>query len=85
MVRDRFEGVYIARSAKEDVLCTRNFAPGCTVYGEKKISVDLPVAMVRGSDQQGSTGEKIEYRQWNPFRSKLGAAILVGKRLFPRL
>lgn len=26
---------------------------------------------------KGSTGEKIEYRQWNPFRSKLGAAILV--------
>ncbi|CBK19645.2 uncharacterized protein [Blastocystis hominis] len=66
----KFEGVYIARSAKEDVLCTRNFAPGCTVYGEKKISVDLP----------GSTGEKIEYRQWNPFRSKLGAAILGGIR-----
>lgn len=40
---NRFEGVYIARSAKEDVLCTRNFAPGCTVYGEKKITVDLPV------------------------------------------
>ena len=27
--------------------------------------------------KQGATGEKIEYRQWNPFRSKLGAAILV--------
>ncbi|KAM7455241.1 hypothetical protein BLSTO_03996 [Blastocystis sp. subtype 1] len=66
----RFKGVYIARSAKEDVLCTRNFAPGCTVYGEKKISVDAP----------GATGEKIEYRQWNPFRSKLGAAILGGIR-----
>lgn len=77
LVRDRFEGVYIARSAKEDVLCTRNFAPGCTVYGEKKISVDLPVAIQRRSNSQGSTGEKIEYRQWNPFRSKLGAAILV--------
>ncbi|KAK8817200.1 rRNA 2'-O-methyltransferase fibrillarin [Blastocystis sp. ATCC 50177/Nand II] len=66
----KFKGVYIARSAKEDVLCTRNFAPGCTVYGEKKISVDAP----------GATGEKIEYRQWNPFRSKLGAAILGGIR-----
>lgn len=43
---DRFKGVYIARSAKEDVLCTRNFAPGCTVYGEKKISVDAPVIRV---------------------------------------
>ena len=26
---------------------------------------------------KGSIGEKKEYRQWNPFRSKLGAAILV--------
>ncbi|KAK8790662.1 hypothetical protein WA588_002411 [Blastocystis sp. NMH] len=68
VVARRFAGVFIAHSPKEDTLCTRNFAPGCTVYGEKKISVDLP----------GSTGEKIEYRQWNPFRSKLGAAILGG-------
>ena len=35
--------MFIAHSPKEDTLCTRNFAPGCTVYGEKKISVDLPV------------------------------------------
>ena len=47
----RFEGVYIARSAKEDVLCTRNFAPGCTVYGEKKISVDVPVCVLVFSNE----------------------------------
>ena len=40
---DRFKGIYIAHSTKEDVLCTLNFAPGKTVYGEKKISVDVPV------------------------------------------
>jgi len=40
----RFRGVYIAHSSKEDVLCTLNFAPGKTVYGEKKISVDVPVS-----------------------------------------
>ena len=40
---DRFGGVYIAHSSKEDMLCTLNFAPGCTVYGEKKISIDKPV------------------------------------------
>jgi rRNA 2'-O-methyltransferase fibrillarin len=28
--------------------------------------------------KQGENGEKIEYRVWNPFRSKLGAAILGG-------
>ena len=43
MSSDRFKGVYIAHSSKEDVLCTLNFAPGKTVYGEKKISVDVPV------------------------------------------
>lgn len=40
--------------------------PGDTVYNEKKISVD------------GENGEKTEYRVWNPFRSKLAAAILGG-------
>ncbi|XP_067626941.1 rRNA 2'-O-methyltransferase fibrillarin [Eurosta solidaginis] len=60
----RHEGVFIARG-KEDALVTRNFAPGSDVYGEKRISVE-------------TNGEKIEYRVWNPFRSKLAAAILGG-------
>ncbi|XP_017462728.1 PREDICTED: rRNA 2'-O-methyltransferase fibrillarin [Rhagoletis zephyria] len=60
----RHEGVFIARG-KEDALVTRNFVPGSDVYGEKRISVE-------------SNGEKIEYRVWNPFRSKLAAAILGG-------
>ena len=33
---------------------------------------------VRVSSLQGENQEKIEYRVWNPFRSKLGAAILSG-------
>lgn len=62
----RHEGVFIARG-KEDSLVTRNMAPGVSVYGEKRVAVD------------GATeGEKIEYRVWNPFRSKLAAAILAG-------
>lgn len=44
---------------------TKNLVPGESVYGEKRISVE---------EQDG----KIEYRTWNPFRSKLGAAILGG-------
>ena len=44
----RFAGVFVAHSAKEDMLCTRNYAPGCTVYGEKVISVDKPVSCVIG-------------------------------------
>lgn len=60
----RFGGVFVARG-KEDALVTRNLVPGESVYGEKRISVE---------DVDG----KIEYRTWNPFRSKLGAAILGG-------
>ncbi|XP_067131624.1 rRNA 2'-O-methyltransferase fibrillarin [Centruroides vittatus] len=60
----RHEGVYIAR-AKEDSLVTKNLVIGESVYGEKRISVE---------DENG----KIEYRVWNPFRSKLAAAILGG-------
>lgn len=60
----RHEGVFIAKG-KEDALCTRNMAPGVSVYGEKRIEVEVD-------------GAKIEYRVWNPFRSKLAAAILGG-------
>lgn len=61
----RHKGVYIARG-KEDALVTLNMIPGKAVYGEKRISVQVP------------DGEKKEYRVWNPFRSKLAAAILGG-------
>ncbi|XP_033212552.1 rRNA 2'-O-methyltransferase fibrillarin [Belonocnema kinseyi] len=61
----RHEGVFIARG-KEDALVTLNLVPGSEVYGEKRISVEV------------ENGEKIEYRVWNPFRSKLAAAILGG-------
>ncbi|ODM97008.1 rRNA 2'-O-methyltransferase fibrillarin [Orchesella cincta] len=61
----RHPGVFIARG-KEDALVTRNMVMGDSVYGEKRISVDE------------EDGTKIEYRVWNPFRSKLAAAILGG-------
>merc|ERR1719457_163841 len=60
----RHEGVFIARG-KEDALVTKNMAVGESVYGEKRIAVE---------DEAG----KIEYRVWNPFRSKLAAAVLGG-------
>ncbi|XP_030749140.1 rRNA 2'-O-methyltransferase fibrillarin [Sitophilus oryzae] len=60
----RHEGVFVARG-KEDALVTLNLVPGSEVYGEKRISVE-------------NDGNKIEYRVWNPFRSKLAAAILGG-------
>jgi len=61
----RHGGVFIARG-KEDLLVTKNLVPGESVYGEKRVSVDMP------------DGNKIEYRVWNPFRSKLGAGIVGG-------
>jgi rRNA 2'-O-methyltransferase fibrillarin len=67
----RHAGVFIAK-AKEDALCTLNSTPGKDVYGEKRISVDGP------PNADGTAGAKIEYRVWNPFRSKLAAAILGG-------
>eukprot|EP00871_Galdieria_phlegrea_P001154 jgi/Galph1/2039/GphlegSOOS_G700.1 len=67
----RHAGVFVARG-KEDALCTRNLAPGESVYGEKRISVELE------NPSDPTMKEKIEYRVWNPFRSKLAAAILGG-------
>jgi len=62
--KHRHEGVFIAKG-KEDALCTINQVPGESVYGEKRIAVE------------GDEG-KVEYRVWNPFRSKLAAGILGG-------
>ena len=36
----RHEGVFIAKG-KEDALVTRNLVPGESVYGEKRISIDV--------------------------------------------
>ncbi|KAK6135244.1 hypothetical protein DH2020_031016 [Rehmannia glutinosa] len=61
----KHEGVFIAKG-KEDALCTKNIVPGEAVYNEKRVFV------------QNEDGTKIEYRVWNPFRSKLAASILGG-------
>lgn len=62
----RHEGIYISRG-KEDAIVTRNLFPGESVYGERRIQVT-------GHDYEN----KVEYRVWNPFRSKLAAALLGG-------
>ena len=64
----RLGGVYLAKGGKDDALVTRNLDAGRSVYGEKRISVD----------SGGSDSSKVEYRVWNPFRSKLAAAIVGG-------
>lgn len=58
-------GVFIVKG-KEDALGTRNLVVGESVYGEKRVSIE--------NDDK----EKVEYRIWNPFRSKLAASILGG-------
>ncbi|KAJ6689021.1 hypothetical protein OIU85_005436 [Salix viminalis] len=65
IIPHRHEGVFIAKS-KDDALVTKSMVPGDSVYNEKRISV------------QNEDGAKVEYRVWNPFRSKLGAAIQEG-------
>ncbi|KAG2331054.1 hypothetical protein Bca52824_002234 [Brassica carinata] len=61
----RHAGVFIPKG-KEEALVTKNLVPGEAVYNEKRISV------------QNEDGTKVEYRVWNPFCSKLAAAILGG-------
>jgi rRNA 2'-O-methyltransferase fibrillarin len=58
-------GIFVARG-KEDALVTLNSTPGVAVYGEKRISVEVPP--IPGSPNNNPT--KVEYRVWNPFRSK---------------
>ncbi|KAK2458969.1 rRNA 2'-O-methyltransferase fibrillarin [Trifolium repens] len=61
----RHEGIFIAK-LKEDAIVTKNLVPGEAVYNEKRIS------------GQNEDGTKVEYRIWNPFRSKLASAVYGG-------
>ncbi|KAI5307356.1 Small subunit processome complex component [Ascosphaera pollenicola] len=70
----RHAGVFVARGGKEDLLVTKNLTPGESVYGEKRISVEAPSQP--GPDGETPAATKVEYRVWNPFRSKLAAGIL---------
>jgi len=64
VVPHRHEGIFVAKG-KDDAIVTKNMDPGNSVYGEKRIAVE-----------DGET--KTEYRVWNPFRSKLCAAVVAG-------
>jgi len=66
--KHRHEGIFIAKG-KDDALVTRNLDPGHAVYGEKRISVE---------EKKEGVDVKVEYRVWNPFRSKIAAAIVGG-------
>jgi len=69
----RHPGVFIAKG-KEQMLVTRNLVPGESVYGEKRITVSVEGA----GTGSGEEAAKVEYRVWNPFRSKLAAGVLGG-------
>ncbi|MCJ1269649.1 Small subunit processome complex component [Lobaria immixta] len=71
----RHPGVFVARG-KEDLLITKNLKPGESVYGEKRISIENN--LLPSVDGEIDTLTKVEYRVWNPFRSKLAAGILGG-------
>jgi len=87
----RHAGVFIAKG-KDDALVTRNFDPGHSVYGEKRIVIeDKDAKGGDGKDSKSSSSSssaaatdskqaegKVEYRVWNPFRSKLASAIVGG-------
>jgi len=60
----RMPGIFVAKG-KDDALLTLNMDPGHSVYNEKRLTVE-----------EGE--KKIEYRVWNPFRSKVAAAIVGG-------
>lgn len=48
-----------------DAIMTKSLFPGESVYGEKRVSVE-------------ENNTKVEYRTWNPYRSKIGAYISAG-------
>lgn len=47
---------------------TKNMTPGESVYGEKRVAVEAPLANKEENGDAPAT-TKTEYRVWNPFRS----------------
>lgn len=72
----RHQGIYVVKG-KDDALATKNMVVGESVYGEKRVQVEVAAPM---AEQNGANvaKEKIEYRFWSPFRSKLAAGIVGG-------
>lgn len=68
VIAHRHQGVFVIKG-KEDKLATLNINPGESVYGEKRVSVE---------DKSQGVDNKLEYREWNGFRSKLAAGVFNG-------
>lgn len=60
------------------MLVTHNLTPGESVYGEKRIQVQNSAPTAETTNGEGAPATTVEYRVWNPFRSKLAAGIIGG-------
>ena len=72
-IKTIFDGVYQVpdpRNPNKSILATKNLVSGRSVYGETIVKRKL------GSDT-------VEFRSWDPFRSKLSASILNKLKNFP--
>lgn len=68
-----FENVFLVsdpRNPAKKIIATMNLTPGKSIYGETLIPVSIG-------------DRKLELRSWDPFRSKLSAAILKKLKSFP--
>jgi fibrillarin-like pre-rRNA processing protein len=68
-----YEGVFRVVDPKEPrrkLLATMNVTPGRSLYGERLVLARI-------------AGKNVEFRLWDPFRSKLSAAVLKGMQFFP--
>lgn len=63
---------------KEDQIATENLIPGKRVYGEQLFKEKVLVADNFNSEIAENNSKEVEYRIWNPRRSKLAAAFLNG-------
>ncbi len=68
-----FDSVYQIpdpRNPSKKILATRNLTPGRAIYGESLV-------------RRKYDGDLVEFRSWDPFRSKLSSSILKGLKTFP--
>jgi fibrillarin-like pre-rRNA processing protein len=76
-VRELFPGIFSVpdpKNSNKHLIATKNLTPGRVYYGERLVHLPL-----RGDEKAIIA----EFRLWDPFRSKLSAAILNGLRQFP--
>lgn len=86
----RHEGIFVAKTSAGQNIATINMVPGESVYAEKRVVVEkgsntgamaAPAPVAAGAIKNPGEADhtnKLEYRIWNPFRSKLAATIVGG-------